>query len=131
MGGAKGGARHEVKPWVDFGLLYKCLEKHQKLVADLGAYEHVSSQAAPNAKALLELKDLWTGLLELSPVGSIQSQPLRQALISLLTSIPELNSGKHSGAVWANLKIERFNCMLKHVRQLGRNSNALGQLSAN
>ena len=126
MGGGKGGARHEAKPWVDVGLLHKCLEKHQKLLADMKAYEHVSSQAAPNAKALLDLKDLWAGLLELSPQGSIHSQPLRQALISLLTTIPDLNSGKHSGAVWANLKIERLNCMLKHVRQLGRNTNALG-----
>ena len=126
MGGGKGGARHEAKPWVDVGLLYKCLEKHQKLLADMKAYEHVSSQAAPNAKALLDLKDLWAGLLELSPQGSIHSQPLRQALISLLTTIPDLNSGKHSGAVWANLKIERLNCMLKHVRQLGRSTNASG-----
>ena len=90
------------------------------------AYEHTSSQAAPNAKALLDLKDLWVGLLELSPQGSIHSQPLRQALVSLLTTIPDLNAGRHSGAVWANLKIERLNCMLKHVRQLGRNTNALG-----
>ena len=109
MGGGKGGARHEVKPWVDVGLLYTCLEKHQKLVADLGAYEHVSSQAAPNAKALLELTDLWTGLLELSPVGSIHSQPLRQALVSLLASIPESNSGKHSGAVWGSLERPKGN----------------------
>jgi hypothetical protein len=43
MGGGKGGARHEAKPWVDVGLLYKCLEKHQKLLADMKAYEHVSS----------------------------------------------------------------------------------------
>ena len=126
MGGGKGGARHEAKPWVDVGLLHKCLEKHQKLLADMKAYEHVSSQAAPNAKALLDLKDLWAGLLEPSPQGSIHSQPLRQALISLLTTIPDLNSGKHSGAVWANLKIERLNCMLKHVRQLGQEHKCLG-----
>ena len=130
MGGGKGcgkgGARHEAKPWVDVGVLYKCLEKHQKLLSDMKAYEHTSSQAAPNAKALLDLKGLWVGLLELSPQGSIHSQPLRQALVSLLTTIPDLNAGKQSGAVWANLKIERLNCLLKHVRQLGRNTNALG-----
>ena len=79
----KGGARHEPKPWVDVGLLYKCLEKHECLVADMGSYEHISSQGAPNAKALLGLKDLWVGLLELAPSGSIHSQPLRQALVSL------------------------------------------------
>ena len=122
----KGGARHEPKPWVDVGLLYKCLEKHECLVADMGSYEHISSQGAPNAKALLGLKDLWVGLLELAPSGSIHSQPLRQALVSLLAEKPDMNQGKHSGGVWANLKIERFNCMLKHVRQLGRNRAALG-----
>ena len=122
----RGGARHAAKPWVDMGILYKCLEKHKVLVADMGSYEHLNSQAAPNAKALLSLKPLWGGLLELSPCGSIHSQPLRQALISLLAQEPDLNTGKHSGAIWANLKIERFNCMMKHVRQLGRNKNALG-----
>ena len=122
----KGGARHETKPWVDVGLLYKCLEKHYEMVADMGSYEHLNSSAAPNAKALLQLKDLWVGLLELSPAGSIHCQPLRQALISLLAEKPDLNQGRHNGGVWANLKIERFNCILTHVRKLGRNRNALG-----
>ena len=122
----KGGARHEVKPWVDVGILFKCLENHKDLVTDMGSYEHMNSQSARNAKALLDLKALWGGLLELSPCGSIHSQPLRQALISLLSKEPDVNSGKHSGGVWANLKIERINCMLKHVRQRGRNRNSLG-----
>ena len=122
----RGGPRHEPKPWVDVGLLYKCLEKHDGLVADLGSYEHLNSAAAPNAKALLHLKDLWVGLLEVSPTGSIHSQPLRQALVSLLAEKPDMNQGRHSGGVWANLKIERFNCLLKHVRMLGRSKTALG-----
>jgi hypothetical protein len=108
----RGGPRHEPKPWVDAGLLYKCLEKHDGLVADLGSYEHLNSAAAPNAKALLHLKDLWVGLLELSPTGSIHGQPLRQALVSLLAEKPDMNQGRHSGGVRANLKIERFNCLL-------------------
>ena len=115
-----------LKPWVDVGILFKCLEKHKALVTDMGSYEPVNSQSAPNATALLDLKALWGGLLELSPCGSIHSQPLRQALISLLSKEPDVNSGKHSGGVWANLKIERINCMLKHVRQFGRNRNSLG-----
>ena len=122
----RGGPRHEPKPWVDVGLLYKCLEKHDGLVADLGSYKHLNSAAAPNAKALLHLKDLWVGLLELSPSGDIHSQPLRQALVSLLAEKPDMNQGRHSGGVWANLKIERFNCLLKHVRMLGRSKAALG-----
>ena len=122
----RGGPRHEPKPWVDVGLVYKCLEKHDGLVANLGSYEHLNSAAAPNAKALLHLKNLWVGLLELSPTGSIHSQPLRQALVSLLAKKPDMNQGRHSGGVWANLKIERFNCLLKHVRMLGRSKAALG-----
>lgn len=67
MASGKGGARHEAKPWVDVGLLYQCLEKHDTVVANLLAYEHLNSTAAPNAKALLAIQSLWEGLLELSP----------------------------------------------------------------
>ena len=71
----KGGARHEAKPWVDVGLLHKCLGKHECLVADMGTYEHTSPQAAPNAKALLNLKDLWVGLLERLPMAASIANP--------------------------------------------------------
>ena len=49
----------------------------------------------------------------------IDPQPLRQALLSLLAGNPDINLGKHTGLVWANLKVERLNCLLTHIRKLG------------
>ena len=38
---------------------------------------------------------------------------------------PRYKPGKHIGLVWANLKVERLNCLLTHIRKLGRDSKAL------
>jgi len=127
---SRGGPRHEAKPLVDVGLAFKCLEKHKDILADLGAYEHMSSSSGPNAKALHATRKLWTGLLDLEPSGLIHSQPLRQALLSLLAENPDINLGKHTGLVWANLKVERLNCLLAHVRKLGRDSKTLMPVAA-
>ena len=127
---SRGGPRHEAKPLVDVGLVFKCLEKHKDILADLGAYEHMSSSSGPNAKALHATRKLWTGLLDLEPSGLIHSQPLRQALLSLLAENPDINLGKHTGLVWANLKVERLNCLLTHVRKLGRDSKSLMPVAA-
>ena len=37
MSGGRGGPRHQPKPWIDVGLPYDCLKKHEKLVQKLGA----------------------------------------------------------------------------------------------
>ena len=116
----RGGPRHQSKPWVDVGLLYKCLEKHKAIVKDLGAYEHISSSAAPNPLSLVDTKPLWEGLVRLEPSGMVHAQPLRQSLLSLLAEEPDLNVGKHSGSVWCNLKVERITTILTHVRKLAR-----------
>ena len=38
----RGGARHMPRPYVGVGVLFKCLEQRKDLLADLGAYEHLS-----------------------------------------------------------------------------------------
>ena len=116
----KGGPRRIQKPYVDAGLLHTCFEKRKDLLTNMQAYEHISSACAPDPKALLSLQPLWSGLVVLEPSGSIHPQPMRQALLSLLSEFPELNTSKHSGSVWCNLKVERLNCMLAHVRKLAR-----------
>ena len=122
----RGGARHIQKPWVDAGLLHTCFSKHKGLVSNMHAYEHISSGNAPDPKALLSLQALWSGLVALEPSGLIHPQPLRQALLSLLGEFPELNTSKHTGEVWCNLKVERLNCMLAHVRKLARPNADIG-----
>ena len=122
----RGGARHIQKPWVDAGLLHTCFSKHKGLVSNMHAYEHISSGNAPDPKALLSLQALWVGLVALQPSAQIHPQPIRQALLSLLGEFPELNTSKHTGEVWCNLKVERLNCMLAHVRKLARPNADIG-----
>ena len=125
MSGKHGGARNPAKPWVDVGLLYECSKKHGAMVKILGSYEHISSSSAPNAKSLLDLQPLWSDLVKLESSGMTHSQPLRQALLSLLVEMPELNASEHSGQVRCNLKVERMNCMLTHCRKLQRDTSSL------
>ena len=121
----RGGNRNPTKPWVDVGLLYECLKKHGAMVKNLGSYEHINSCSAPNAKALVDLQPLWSDLVKLEPSGMIHAQPLRQALLSLLVEMPELNASDHSGQVWCNLKVERLNCLLTHCRKLQGDTSSL------
>ena len=115
----KGGARHHTKPWVDQGLLYAALVAHQDLVKDLGRYEHISRSNAPEPRGVMHCLDLWKALVKVEPSEKVHSQPLRQALLSLLSEYPSLNTTKHTGGVWCNLKLERISYLLNHCRRLG------------
>ena len=121
-GQRRGGARHFSKPYVDSGLVYKVLSECQETLEDLGNYEHVSKNNSPDPKGLVKTLPLWKGLLKLESSGEIHTQPLRTALISLFAEAPQLNNTRHSGQVWANLKMERISTILFHVRKLGRES---------
>ena len=126
----RGGARHFTKPVVDTDVLYSCLEKHQAMVSNLGQYDHISRSQGVDAKGLVNLIPLWKDLLRLCPCGEIHPQPMRQALLSLLSEHPDLNTGRHSGQVWVNLKVERLNCLLAHVRKLGGPSANMAPVAA-
>ena len=100
-------------------MVYKVLSEQQETLHNLGPYEHFSRANAPDPKGLVKTLPLWKGLLRLESSGEIHAQPMRTALISLLADAPELNSTKYSGQVWVNLKLERINTILYHVRKLG------------
>jgi hypothetical protein len=121
-GQRRGGARHFSKPYVDSGLVYKVLSECQETLEDLGPYEHASKNNSPYPKGLVKTLPLWKGLLKLESSDEIHTQPLRTALKSLLAEAPQLNNTRHSGQVWANLKMERISTILFHVRKLGRES---------
>lgn len=129
-GPSRGGARHFSKPWVDTGLVYQVLDENIEVLKDLGPYEHCSKNNSPDAKGLVATLPLWTGLLRLESSGEIHTQPLRTALISLLVECPSLNTGRHSGQVWANLKMERITTILFHVRKLGREKGSMAAAAA-
>ena len=57
-GQGRGGARHKAKPYIDTGLLFKVLNKHEELVADMKGYEVVSRNSAVDPKALHALLPL-------------------------------------------------------------------------
>ena len=97
----KGGARHFSKPFVDNGLVYSVFVDNKDLLQDLKNYECTSKNNSPDAKGLVKTLPLWKGLLRLESSGEIHSQPLRTALIKLLSEYPEMNRSAQSGQVWA------------------------------
>ena len=119
-GQGRGGSRHHPKPFVDVDILYSVFSKQKPLLANLGIYEHISKNNSPDPKGLVKTLDLWEPLVRIEPSAEIHSQPLRAALISILADDPWLNTSSHSGQVWANLKLQRINSILYHVRKLGR-----------
>ena len=114
----KGGARHFSKPYVDSSALFNAMIGNESIVKDMGAYEHLRTSNAPDPKGLIHCLDLWKALLKVAKSGEVHSQPLRQALLSLLAENPSLNSTKYSGQVWANLKMERVGCLLCRIAVL-------------
>jgi len=104
----KGGARHFSKPYVDQGLAQSVLQDNKELLQDLKNYKCTSKNNSPDAKGLVQTLSLWKGLLGLARSGEIHSQPLRTALIKLLSECPEINTSGHSSQV-----------CLYHVRKVG------------
>ena len=125
----KGGPRHFAKPYVDSGLVFSVLKNNQELLADLKNYECTSKNNSPDAKGLVQTLPLWKGLLKLESSREIHQQPLRTALIKLLSETPGLNTSGHSGQVWANLRMERITTILYHVRKVGRDAGKYGLFS--
>ena len=65
------------------------------------------------------------GLLGVCPRAEVPSAPLRQALLSLLTSMPEVNKSKFNGSTWSSLKAERLTTLFAHVRRLKRDNDQM------
>ena len=122
----RGGPRHSAKPYVDPGVLFKCLEKHTELLAEMGAYDVLGSNAAVDFKALLRLKPMWLSLLKAESSGQIAPKPLRQGVGALLAERPHLNSTVGgTGSMWVSLKLERLNVLLTHLRRCGREEKSM------
>lgn len=117
---ARGGARHFAKPFVESGLLLNILAKHEDLIRDFRTYESITAQGATDPKGLYLLLDFVEDVLEISPQCEIHAQPLRNALLRLLTSKPALNTTKHSGSIWTHQRSERISVILSHMRRLAR-----------
>ena len=121
----KGGARHYAKPYTDPALLQQVMANHDELLSDLGSYETVSKTGAVEPAGLVRNLALVKGLLTVCPSGSVSPGPLRQALLALLTSLPDMNKTKFNGSTWSNMKAERITLLLSHVRKLAREADSL------
>ena len=108
------------KPYVDSGLLLRTMAAHEKVVRDLGSYELVSRTGAVDPTGILHCLDLVKGLVMIESSAEIHPQPLRTALLQMLTQTPTLNNTKYNGKVWANLKAERIGRLMIRVRKLAR-----------
>ena len=80
----RGGARHKAKPYVDPGLLFQVLDKHEELVTDLKGYEVLSRNSAVDPRALHSLLPLLNAFLDLVPTAECHPGSLRLALCQML-----------------------------------------------
>ena len=117
-GTGRGGARHLPKPFIDVMLLLDALKSHKDILNNFGAYNAVSKNMAVDPKGIMHCYFLLQELIKISPTAEIHSQPLRQALLKLLTDNPELNDTKYNGQVWVSLKADRVSLILLHCRRL-------------
>ena len=120
-----GGSRHKSKPFVDPGLLFRCLSTHEVFVKDLGGYESTNKNSSPDALGLMHVLPFIKNLIQLSRCGEIHNQSMKAALSQLLMNNPEVNTSKFNGTVWLNLRIERIGCILSHYRLLARDKDSL------
>ena len=116
----RGGARHFKKPFVETGLLMKCLKSHEELLKDFKGYESLSRNNGVDPKGLLHALDFVNDILDLEPSGEVHAQPLRNSLLHLLTNNPHWNTTQQIGSVWVHMRSERINVLLFHVRKLAR-----------
>ena len=116
----RGGARHKAKPYVDPGLLFQVLDKHEELVTDLKGYEVLSRNSAVDPRALHSLLPLLNALLDLVPTAECHPGSLRLALCQMLQKKPTLNTSKFKGSVWINMRAERLGTFLSHVRKVSK-----------
>ena len=119
-GTGRGGARHKAKPYVDPGLLFKVLDKHEDLVTDLKGYEVLSRNSAVDPKALHSLLPMLNELLDLVPSAEIHPGSLRQSLYQMLQKKPCLNTSKFKGSVWIQMRAERLGTLMYHVRRVSK-----------
>ena len=116
----RGGARHHSKPYIETGLLFKCLKKHEYLVVEMKGYEVLSSNSGVGPRAMMHMLPLASDLVELEPACEIHPQPLRACLLQMITDKPDLNTSKCKGSVFVNLRAGRLGILLCHVRKLCR-----------
>ena len=121
----KGGKRHFPKPNLDAGLVLVALKANMDLVVDLGCYETLSRTSACSPQGIVNNLALLRSFLKLEPSGEIHTQPLKAALLRLLTDDPSLNKSRFNGTVWINLRQERITCLLYHFRKLARDPDGL------
>ena len=118
MATGKGGARHLPKPFIDSGVLFQTLSQHKELVQNFGRYDTVSTNQGIDAAGLMQVLPLMHSLVKVEPTCEIHTQPLRQALMKMVMDDPSVNNSKFQGAMWCNLRQERFTCLMNHFRRL-------------
>ncbi len=128
--GGKGGARHFSKPYIDPGLLYKCLKDHEKIVQDVGPYETISRNQAIDCTGIVKILPLVHDLVGLANTCEINPGPLRQALLKMVMEKPDLNKSKYSGNTWCSLRAERIGVILTHFRKMKTNLDEVRRAAA-
>ena len=116
--GGKGGARNFVKSFIDPGLLFQALSKHEDMLPEFGLYDTISRNQSIDPKGLVQVLPLVKDLIKVSPSAEIHTDPLRAALLRVVCHNPSVNTSKWNGTVWANIRCERIGVLLLHMRRL-------------
>jgi len=116
--GGKGGARNFVKSFIDPGLLFQALSKHEDMLPEFGLYDTISRNQSIDPKGLVQVLPLVKDLIKVPPSAEIHTNPLRAALLRVVCHNPSVNTSKWNGTVWANIRCERIGVLLLHMRRL-------------
>ncbi len=119
----RGGAHHTPKPHVDVGLLQAHLAAHASDLCNMGVYEALSKSQSWDPKAIVQKASLVKGILRLEPSGEVASISLRRAILAVLKDDNKLNKTQFNGWTWANLRAERVDTMLSHLRRARRDQS--------
>lgn len=117
---SKGGARHKPEPVVDVGILAALFGKHKEVIANFGAYEHISRNQAAKGVGLVHVHDLLVDILTACPTGDFPGRCAKDAMLTLVVKNPELNTSIYNSSIWAGQRCERLGVILNHIRRLAR-----------
>ena len=97
---------------------------------DLGAYEHLSKQQAPDATALAEFSGWLSEMATVAPTLEVSGiREFKSGFLKAVARDPSLNKTQLRGDLWAKQRSDRLLTVLYHMRKLKRDEHALFNLA--
>ena len=131
----RGGARRTVTAPVSGEALRGVLEQHvrhlgAKAALHFGAYEHIGRAQAIYAPGIRANQQLLRALLELSPTCTLKASSVKQCLVVLASTYPELNRSQLGLDLWSGERADKVGIMLHHLRRYKSDANRQRQAAS-